>query len=71
MSIQEGQVDIGMVNSTVRAVDGEQLLSPQILQRIVAAVLEAMQQHEAHQRRARAERRVTAGVHAEMEGEEA
>ena len=63
------QVEIGEVVSTVRTVDGEALLSPQTLQRIVTAVLQALQEVEAHRARVRTETRVTAGVAHEMNEE--
>jgi hypothetical protein len=61
------QVIIDEIVSTVHAVEGEALLSPRILERIVQAVLEAVQAQAAHQQRAQAERRVTAGVSHELE----
>lgn len=60
-------VEIGEVTSTVRAVDGDALLSPRVLQRIVAAVTRAMADGEAHDRRAKAERAITDGVSAERD----
>lgn len=61
------QVDIGEVSSTVRAVGGESLLSPQILQRIVSAVVQAMRDSAERDERAGAERRITGGVSNERE----
>ena len=46
------QVIIDEIVSTVHAVEGETLLSPRILERIVQAVLEAVQAQAAHQQRA-------------------
>jgi hypothetical protein len=63
-------VHIDQVTSTVRAVDGSALLSPQVMQQIIRIVLQAVEQETSHQRRARAERRVTPGVTYEMEEEE-
>ena len=60
------EIHIEEIVSTVRAVDGEALLAPQTLERIVRAVLRAVEEREAHARRVRAERRVTAGVRAEQ-----
>jgi hypothetical protein len=59
-------VYIDEIVSTVRAVDGEALLAPQTLERIVRAVLRAVEERDTHERRVRAERRVTAGVRAEQ-----
>jgi hypothetical protein len=44
------QVHINEVVSQVRAVDGESLLSPAAMQRIVAASVQAMQQVQARDR---------------------
>ena len=49
---------IGEVNSTVRATDADALLSPQVLERIVRAVLERMREEHAHDRRVNDERRL-------------
>jgi hypothetical protein len=56
------QVEINEVVSTVRAVDGDALLAPQTLSRIVSAVLKALQDVEAHRSRVNAETRITGGV---------
>jgi hypothetical protein len=65
------QVEINEVVSTVRTVDGDALLTPQTLNRIVAAVLNAVQDVDAHRMRVNAETRVTGGVAAEQKKEEA
>jgi ABC-type nitrate/sulfonate/bicarbonate transport system substrate-binding protein len=62
-------VHIGEIVSTVRAVDGDALVNPQTLEKIVRAVLRAVDERDAHQRRVRAEQRVTSGVR-EEQGEE-
>ena len=64
------QVEINEVVSTVRAVDGESLLSPKVLQRIVTAVIQALDNLEAHRDRVRAETQVTGGVAKEQRREE-
>lgn len=51
-------VHIGEVNSTVRATDADALLSPQVLERIVRAVLERMREEHAHDKRVADERRL-------------
>ena len=61
------QIDIGEVSSTVRAMDGETLLSPAILQRIVSAVVQAMRESGERDERAAGERRITGGVSDERE----
>lgn len=63
------EVNIGDLVSTVRAVDGDALLAPQTLQKIVSLVLEAVRQQEEHGRRVRAEQRISGGVREEMETE--
>ena len=59
-------VHIGEIVSTVRAVDGDALLAPQTLEKIVQAVLRAVEERDAHARRVRAEQRVTGGVREEQ-----
>jgi hypothetical protein len=60
-------VHIGDVTSTVRAVDGDSLLAPQTMEKIVRVVLQAMRDQEEHGKRVRAEQRVTGGVSQELE----
>jgi hypothetical protein len=62
-------VHIGDVTSTVRAVDGDSLLAPQTMEKIVRVVLQAMRDQEEHGKRVRAEQRVTGGVSQELEEE--
>ena len=61
-------VHIGELNTTVRTVDSEALLSPQVLAQITSVVLQAVREKESHQERVDNERRVTGGVYAETEG---
>jgi hypothetical protein len=58
-------VEIGQVTSTVRAVDGQALLAPHVMQTIV----QAMKDHLAQEQRAQSERRVTGGVSQERDEE--
>lgn len=51
-------VHVGEVNSTIRATDTQALLSPQILNQIVTAVLERMREEQAHEQRIADERNV-------------
>lgn len=60
-------VEINDVQTTVRAVDGDSLLSPATLQRIVRVVLQAVNDQEGHRQRVRAEQRITRGVSQELE----
>jgi len=61
------EVEIGEVSSSVRAVDGDTLLAPQTLAKIVRHVLQAMHDEQEHTRRVRAERRITSDVRQEPE----
>lgn len=61
------EVEIGEVSSTVRSVDGDALLSPRVLQRIVAAVTAALRDGGDRERRAHDERKITGGVSAERD----
>jgi hypothetical protein len=63
-------VEIGEVVTTVKAIDGNALLTPEILQQIVNAVRRAVQDDAAHDERVRAERRVTGGVAEERDMED-
>ncbi len=60
-------VNIGDIITTVHAVDGDSLLTPQTLEQIVRVVLEAVREEEEHRLRVRAEQQVTAGVREELE----
>ncbi len=64
------EVEIGNVTSTVRAVDGDSLLAPQTLEKIVRAVLQAVNEQEKHHKRAKSERRITGGVSHERDEED-
>ncbi len=55
-------VNIGEVNSTVRATDSASLLSPEQLERIVRVVLERVRDEESHRQRAQAERDLSPGI---------
>ncbi len=61
------EVNIDEVVSSVRAVDGDSVLSPKTMEKIVRTVLEAVHQHEQHKKRVQSERRVTGGVQEEQE----
>jgi hypothetical protein len=63
------EVQIGELSSTVRAVDGDALLAPQTLERIVRAVLQAVRDEQEHARRVQSEQRVTPGVSFEQREE--
>jgi hypothetical protein len=52
------QVIVDEIVTTVRAVDGDSVLAPKTLQAIVRAVLQAVAEQKAHERRAEAELRL-------------
>lgn len=60
-------IHIGDVTGTVRAVDGDSLLAPQTMQRIVNAVLAAIDEAQRQKKNAESDTRVTRGVAAEQE----
>ena len=64
------EVQINDLQSTVRAVDSDSLLSPQTMEKIVRVVLQAVNEQESHRRRVRAEQRITRGVSYELEESE-
>ncbi len=55
-------VEIGEVSSTVRSVDSQALLNPQVLEQIVRQVLRRVRENQAHDRRTQDERRLERGV---------
>ena len=61
------EVEIGDLNSTVRAIDGESLLSPHTLDRIVRVVLEAVDNRDAHRWRVHEEERISKGINHDFE----
>jgi hypothetical protein len=63
------EVNISEVVSTVRAVDGDSVLAPETLARIVRAVMQAMNERDEHRSRVHAEQRISGGVRAEQEEE--
>ena len=63
-------VQIGEITTTIKAVDGTTLISPDVLRQIVSVVMRALEERDAHSERIRAERRVTGGVSQERDAEE-
>lgn len=61
------EVNIGEVNSTVRATDSGSLVSAETLERIVCAVMERLREEEGHRQRTDDERRLTTGIASEKE----
>jgi hypothetical protein len=62
-------IEIGEIVSSVRAVDGNALLSPEVMRRIVAAVVQVVEQKAEHEKRVSLERRITGGVADEQDAE--
>ena len=60
-------VHIGEISSIVRTVDTDSVLTPQMMEKIVQAVLRAVEERERHCERVLAETRVSSGVYHEME----
>jgi hypothetical protein len=63
-------VEIGEVVTTVEAIDGSALLTRDVLQQIVNAVVRAVKDDQAHDERIRLERRITGGVAEERDMED-
>ena len=63
-------VSIGEVESRIHTVDQGALLSPATLHKVVAVVLAALDDRQAHQERVRAEQRITPGVASEQRNPE-
>ena len=61
------EVQIGEIESRVRAVDSDAMLTPETMSTIVGAVLAALEDQEEHRDRSMAERRITRGVSHEQE----
>ena len=61
------EVEIGELNSTVRAIDGDALLSPATLERILRIVLQAVDDRDAHRDRVNDEVRISTGINHDME----
>ena len=62
-------MDIHIENAigTVMAVDGDSLLSPQTLERIISAVLSAVDERQLRKDRSKADTSVTSGAASEQE----
>ena len=55
-------VHVGEVNSTVRAADSRGMLSPQVMEQIVQAVLQRLQEEQQRAARIAEERQLSTGV---------
>jgi hypothetical protein len=60
------EVNINEMQSTVRALDSDSVLAPQTMQKIIDAVMQAVEERERHRDRVRAEQKVGGA----LEGEE-
>ena len=56
------EIYLGELESSVTAVDGDSVLSPQTLRRIVAIVLREVEAREEHRARVRAEQHIEGGL---------
>jgi len=54
-------IEIGTIESTVRAVDGAALVDPRVKKQLFAEFMAQVRASDAHARRVREERNVTAG----------
>ena len=61
------EVQIQTLQSTVQVFDGDVPLSPQTMAKIVRAVLQAVNDQEAHRQRVRTEQRITNEIGYELE----
>ena len=61
------EVNINDVVSNVNVVDSNSLLTPQVLQKIVNVVLEAVREQESHHKRVHWEQNVRSGVRDQLE----
>jgi hypothetical protein len=61
------EVEIGDLRSTVRAVDGDSLLSPPTLERIVRIVLQAVDDRDSHRWRVWDEQRISTGINHDLD----
>lgn len=55
-------VQIGEINSTVRAMDSQTLLHPTVVEQLVRLMLRRVREAEAHDRRVQEERQLNPGV---------
>lgn len=69
MQHSDREVEIGEIVSNVRVFDSGSVLHPHTLHTIVAAVMRALDERERHAAQVKAERRITQGVRAELEGD--
>jgi hypothetical protein len=60
------RVEVGELISNVQVMDGDSILTPQMMSKITQLILKVMQEHENHQKRVRAEQRISGGVSQEL-----
>jgi hypothetical protein len=56
------EINVGEVSTSIHAMDSEQLLSPRLMERIVAEVVRAVDERHEHRERVKQERRTMAGA---------
>jgi len=59
-------VEIGELVSSIQVMDGDSVLTPQTMDKIKQLMLKVIEEHENHQKRVRAEQRVSGGVSQEL-----
>jgi hypothetical protein len=59
-------VEVGELVNNVQVMDGDSIFTPQMLSKISQLFLKQIEDHENHQKRVRAEQRVTGGVSQEL-----
>lgn len=61
------RIDVGRIESLVRTVDSDSVLTAKSMARIVREVINYLDDREEHRARIRAEQRITRGVRYELE----
>jgi hypothetical protein len=59
-------VEVGELVSNVQVMDEDSILTPQMMSKISQLILKVIEERENHQKRVRAEQRVTGGVSQEL-----
>ena len=59
-------VEVGELVSNVHVMDGDSILTPQMISKVSQLILKVIEERENHQKRVRAEQRVSSGVSAEL-----
>jgi hypothetical protein len=59
-------VEIGEIISNVHVMDGDSIITPQMMSKINQLILRMIEERENHQKRVRAEQRISGGVSQEL-----